>query len=55
MKVGMLVTAKAWYMTRRVYGRIVSIGRRDKKGFVAVLGSFGLEEFHVKSVKVVPK
>lgn len=53
MKIGMLVTAKAWYITRRVYGKIVSIGRNNKRGFITILGSFGLEEFHVSSVKQV--
>lgn len=49
MKKNDLVTAKAWYMKRRVYGRVVGSYRHK----VFVLGKFGLGEFHRSSVRVV--
>lgn len=45
----MLVTAKKWYMPRRVYGKI--IGRSGRRIFIQ--GSFGLEEFDKSSVREV--
>lgn len=46
---GQLVTAKRWYMPRRIYGRVV----RAKKKSVVITGSFGLEQFHRDTVRVV--
>ena len=49
-KDGQRVTAKAYYMPRRVYGRILGIVRR---GTYAVRGNFGLEEFHIRNIRAV--
>jgi bisphosphoglycerate-dependent phosphoglycerate mutase len=51
MKKNDLVTAKAWYLPRRVYGKV--IGRYKDR--VYVQGKFGLEQFHKSTVKVVKK
>jgi hypothetical protein len=47
----MLVTAKAWYMKRRVYGKVV--GRN--KNYIFVRGDFGLEQFHKSTVRIVKR
>lgn len=49
LKLGAVVTAKAWYMPRRVYGRVVGWHR----GRVFIRGAFGLESFQRDSVKMV--
>jgi bisphosphoglycerate-dependent phosphoglycerate mutase len=48
-KFSMLVTAKSWYMKRRVYGKVVG----GNKNYVFVKGKFGLEQFHRSSIRVV--
>jgi IS4 transposase len=45
----MLVTAKNWYMAKRVYGKVVGSNKR----YVFVQGKFGLEQFHRSSIRVV--
>lgn len=49
MKSGTLVTARRWYMPRRVYGHIVG----GNKTLLFVRGNFGLEQFHRSTVKRV--
>ena len=57
VKVGALVTVGPWYGRRREYGHVVGIdyARGAHNDFWVVKGLFGLDSFHISSIRPVKR